>query len=151
MKCWPILNSDLKWLYWIERSFEVNMRSNKKKLITLIGKFLGYELDRFMEYSSNQNLWVPIQFCSNSRHELYQSLENSSNSQFYNFLAGHEPNMDELSRIRSSSCPDIVQKLNKYSQKIDEWIFQKSVRLISWKLKFRKNTGWVFQDLPILG
>ena len=54
-------------------------------------------------------------------------------------------NMDEFSRNRSSSCPDILQKLNRYSQKIDGWIFQKSVQLIPQKLKFRKNTEWVFQ------
>ena len=37
------------------------------------------------------------------------------------------------------------KKRNRYSQKIDGWIFQKSVKLMPWKLKFRKKTGWVFQ------
>ena len=47
-------------------------------ILTLIGKFPGHEIDRFTENSSNQNLWVPIQFCSNSRYELDRFLENSS-------------------------------------------------------------------------
>ena len=55
------------------------------------------------------------------------------------------PNMDEFSRNRSSSCSDIFQKLNRYSQKIYGLIFQKSVQLMPRKLKFRKNTGRVFQ------
>jgi len=37
------------------------------------------------------------------------------------------PNMDEFSRNRSNSCPDISKKLNRYSQNITGWIFQKSV------------------------
>ena len=91
--------------------------------LTLIGKFSGYELERFME--------------------------NSSNSQFQNFGAWHGPIHEKLIQNRANSRKiifdesrgvtqtDIVQKLNKYSRKIAGWIFQKSVQLMSWQLKFR--------------
>ena len=55
--------------------------------LTFNGKFPGLELDRFMENLSNQNSWVPIQFCSNSGYELEQFPEIPSNRQFYNFEA----------------------------------------------------------------
>ena len=119
--------------------------------LTLIGKCPGYELDRFMENTSNQNLWLLIHYCSNSGHELDRSLENSSNSQFSNYGAWHGPISGKLIQIWTSfpeiglAHADFVQKLNRYSPKIDGWIFQKSVQLMPRKLKFRKNTGWVFQ------
>ena len=40
----------------------------RMNFLTRIGKFPGHELDRFMENSSNQYKWVPIQFGSNSGH-----------------------------------------------------------------------------------
>ena len=49
-----------------------------KSHLTLVDEFPGH--GRFMENSSNPSLWVPVQFCSN---------------------------MDEFSRNRSSSCPEI--------------------------------------------
>ena len=51
-----------------------------------------------------------------------------------NFWINH-PNKDEFSRNRSSSCPDILQKLNRYSQNIDGWVIQKSVQLMPRKSK----------------
>ena len=45
------------------------------------------------------------------------------------------PNIDKFSRNRSSSCPDILQKLNRNPQKIDGWVFQKSVLLMPRKTK----------------
>ena len=86
------------------------------------------------------------------------------------------PNMDKFSRNRSSLFPDNVQKLNRYSQKIDGWLFQKLIQLIVWasyprnwnwnfekildefsrnppmaqeNWNFGKFSGWVFQYLPI--
>ena len=72
----------------------------------LLAKFSGYELDQFMENSSNQNLWVAIQFCSNSGHELDRSLENSSKTEqivknlvFKNSAAWHRPISEKLVHI----------------------------------------------------
>ena len=48
------------------------------------------------------------------------------------------PNMDEFSKNRSSSCHDILEKLNKYSQKIDGWTIQKSVQLMPENWNFEK-------------
>jgi len=147
-----------------------------------------------MENSSNQNSWVPIQFCSNSGYELDQFLENSSNRQFYDFRAWHRPlsgkliqnrekcrkmskiikecrgetlidkswktypeifpkyqfsgaiypNMDEFSRNRFSSCPEIeISRKNWMSfPEIGLWHAPEN-----WN--FGKISGWVFQNLPI--
>ena len=54
------------------------------------------------------------------------------------------PNMDEFSKNRSSSCPDILQKLNRYSQNIAGWVFQKPVCVTPRKLKFRENFWMTF-------
>ena len=86
-------------------------------------------------------------------YERDRFMENSSNSQFENSGAWQRPSTGKLIQIwtrfpeigPAHVRPDIVQKLNRYSQKNDGWIFQNSVQT----LKFRKNTGWVFQDLPI--
>ena len=61
---------------------------------------------------------------------------------------GHELNRF-LKTGRSSSCTDILQKLNRYSQKI---IDELSRNLPSWcpgNSNFGKISGWVFQDLSI--
>ena len=43
--------------------------------------------------------------------------------------------------------PIFYKKLHRYSYKIDGWIFQKTVQLMPRKLKFRKNSGWVFRRI----
>ena len=45
--------------------------------------------------------------------------------------------------IGLAHTPIFYKKLNRYSQKNQGWIFQKSVLLMP--RKFQKNTGWVFQ------
>ena len=61
------------------------------------------------------------------------------------------PNMDEFSKNRSSSCPDILQKLNRYSQKLmDEFSRNRSVSRPG-QLKFRENFWMSFPEFANKG
>ena len=55
----------------------------------------------------------------------------------------------EFSRNWSSLCPDILQKLHRYSYKIVWWIFQESNQLMPRKLKFRKKYWMIFPEIRL--
>ena len=63
---------------------------------------------------------------------------------FHNILA---PKSSKTARL--NNLKHYWQILDEFSWIKPGWIFLKSVRLMPRKFKFRKNTGWVFQDLPI--
>ena len=113
----------------------------------------GYELEQFPEIPSNRQFYNFEAWVSSISGKLIQNRAYNRKMIFKEFRAVTQtnllkthPNMDEFSRNRSSSCPDILQKLNKYSQKIDGWIFQKSVQLMPRKSTdfATKNFCWIF-------
>ena len=88
-------------------------------ILTVIGKFPGYELDRFLENSSKIKHWVEKWYTKNSG-------------------AWHRP-------IFYKNWNGAILKFGKNTGRV----FQKSVCVTHQKTKISLISGWVFQDLQI--
>ena len=122
-------------------------RRLRKSLITVAGKFPGHELDRFMEKSSNRQFnnfgtWNRpisgklIQNRAFSRKMIFKEFRGATKTDFWKT----HPIMDEFPRCRSSSSPDILQKLGNWNfEKILDEFSGNRFRSYPGELKFRKN------------